>query len=95
MKDWGLRIEESWAGRSSPPSSILNPSSSIRWQAHPLLPQPLVTRRILALFGFFLVLALAVTLLYRVYIHHIEAEPYEEEESAVVQLEVKIASSSR
>jgi hypothetical protein len=60
-----------------------------------LLPHPLVTRRIFALFGFFLVLALAVTLLYRVYIHHIEAEPYEQEESAVVQLEVKIASGLR
>ncbi|HYK05573.1 MAG TPA: hypothetical protein VE974_27720 [Thermoanaerobaculia bacterium] len=54
-----------------------------------------MTRRILALFGFFLVLALAVTLLYRVYIHHIEAEPYEKEESAVVQLEVKIATTLR
>ena len=54
-----------------------------------------VTRRILAVFGFFLVIALAVTLLYRVYIHHTQAEPYEDDESAVVRLEVKIASSLR
>lgn len=70
-------------------------SGAVALQAHPLLPQPLVTRRILALFGFFVVLALAVTLLYRVYIHHIEAEPYEEEESAVVRLEAKIATGLR
>jgi hypothetical protein len=54
-----------------------------------------VTRRIFALFGFFLVLALAVTLLYRVYIHHTQAEPYEDEASAVVQLEVNFASTLR
>lgn len=50
-----------------------------------------MTRRIFALFGFFLVIALAVTLLYRVYLHHTQAEPYDDEESAVVQSEVKIA----
>jgi len=54
-----------------------------------------VTRRILALFGFFLVLALAVTLLYRVYIHHVEAEPYENEAGAVVQLDVNFAATLR
>ncbi|HEX8618090.1 MAG TPA: hypothetical protein VF911_10940 [Thermoanaerobaculia bacterium] len=50
-----------------------------------------MTRRIFALFGFFLVLALAVTLLYRVYLHHTQAEPYEDE-TAVVRLEAKIAA---
>ena len=54
-----------------------------------------MTRRILALFGFFLVLALAVTLLYRVYLHHTQAEPYEEDASAVVRLEVNFASTLR
>lgn len=39
-------------------------------------------------------LALAATLLYRVYVHHTESEPYEDEESAVVQVEVIFASHS-
>ncbi|HYO79006.1 MAG TPA: hypothetical protein VE010_21260 [Thermoanaerobaculia bacterium] len=46
-------------------------------------------RRILALAGFLLVIALAVTLLYRVYVHHTEAEPYSDEEASVVELERK------
>ena len=48
-----------------------------------------MTRRLLALLGFIAVIVLAVTLLYRVYIHHIQAEPYEDEESTVVRLEGK------
>jgi hypothetical protein len=62
-------------------------------RAHPLLTSGGVTRRVLALFGFFLVLALAVTLLYRVYVHHVRAEPYGRDDGTVVQLEVKIAAT--
>jgi hypothetical protein len=43
-----------------------------------------VTRRLLALLGFLAVVALAATLLYRVYVHHIQAEPYGDESSLVV-----------
>lgn len=46
-------------------------------------------RRILALLGFFIVLALAATLLYRVYMHHTESTPYAEDEPAVVSLSAK------
>jgi hypothetical protein len=52
-----------------------------------------VARRLLALAGFVVVVALAVTLLYRVYIHHTQAEPYEDDESAVVRVEVKFATA--
>jgi hypothetical protein len=46
-------------------------------------------RRLAALFGFVLVVALALTLLYRVYIHHTRAEPYvEEDDGAIVWLDV-------
>jgi hypothetical protein len=47
-----------------------------------------VTRRLLALLGFIAVVALAATLLYRVYVHHVQAEPYDDER-AVVRLESK------
>jgi hypothetical protein len=53
-----------------------------------------VTRRILALIGFFAVLILAATLLYRVYVHHINSEPYDDEETAVVSVDVKFAARS-
>jgi hypothetical protein len=53
-----------------------------------------VTRRILAFAGFVAVLVLAATLLYRVYIHHINSAPYSDDETAVVRLEVKIAARS-
>lgn len=43
-------------------------------------------RRVLALLGFVLVLALAAALLWRVYVHHRNAEPYVEE-PAVVRLD--------
>ncbi|MDQ3281468.1 MAG: hypothetical protein M3Q69_08650 [Acidobacteriota bacterium] len=49
-------------------------------------------RRLAALLGFIAVLALALTLLYRVYIHHTQAEPYEQDEGTVVRMEVKIAN---
>ena len=58
-------------------------------RAHPLLPLPRVTRRLLALLGFVAVIVLAVALLYRVYMHHIQSEPYDEEEGAVVQVNSK------
>jgi len=53
-----------------------------------------VTRRILALAGFVAVLVLAATLLYRVYVHHINSEPYDDEETAIVRLDVKFAARS-
>jgi nitrogen fixation-related uncharacterized protein len=54
-----------------------------------LLPFPFVTRRLLALLGFVAVIMLAVALLYRVYMHHVQSEPYDDEEGAVVQVESK------
>ncbi|HYH08586.1 MAG TPA: hypothetical protein VEK11_16135 [Thermoanaerobaculia bacterium] len=60
-----------------------------------------MARRITALAGFFAVLALALMLLYRVYMHHRAAEPYDEDEGAVVRVDipatapVKIASGLR
>lgn len=39
--------------------------------------------------GFLIVLALAMTLLYRVYRHHTAVDPYEQEEPAVVRLDEK------
>lgn len=62
----------------------------MRRRAHPLL-APSSVRRFLALLAFLLVLALAGTLLYRVYIHHRSAAPYEEEDSVTVELRVKTA----
>lgn len=45
------------------------------------------------MFGLVIVIALALTLLYRVYVHHHNAEPYvEDEEGAVVSLDVRAAS---
>ncbi|HYR27145.1 MAG TPA: hypothetical protein VEU30_01690 [Thermoanaerobaculia bacterium] len=35
-----------------------------------------MARRLAAMFGLVIVLALALTLLYRVYLHHTQAEPY-------------------
>jgi hypothetical protein len=40
-------------------------------------------RRLLALLGFMLVLALAAALLWRVYLHHRQARPYTEEPTVV------------
>jgi hypothetical protein len=48
----------------------------------------------LALAGFVVVVALALLLLYRVYVHHTRAEPYVEEGPAVVHLDVKFAPGS-
>jgi hypothetical protein len=55
----------------------------------------LPVRRALALLGFFAVIALAVTLLYRVYVHHTAAEPYVEDEPAMVELREKISYGMR
>jgi hypothetical protein len=41
-----------------------------------------------ALAGFLVVVALALMLLYRVYIHHTRAEPYVEDGPAVVHFDV-------
>jgi hypothetical protein len=45
----------------------------------------------LALAGFLVVVALAVMLLYRVYVHHTRVEPYVGEGASVVHFDVKIA----
>lgn len=42
-----------------------------------------MTRRLLALAGFLAVLALALLLLYRVWVHHTGAEPYVDETAVV------------
>ena len=49
-------------------------------------------RRLMALFGIVVLLALASALLWRVYVHHTNAEPYESDEPAVVELAEKVAS---
>ena len=57
-----------------------------------------VARRIAALFAFIALLALALTLLWRVYVHHSQADPYDREQSVTVRLDgrdtahVKIAN---
>jgi hypothetical protein len=48
----------------------------------------------LALAGFLVIVALALMLFYRVYIHHTRAEPYSGEGPAIVRLDVKIARLS-
>jgi hypothetical protein len=58
-----------------------------------LLPNPLVLRRVLALAGFVAVVTLALLLLYRVYVHHTDAEPYVEEDRSVVSAEAIFAST--
>lgn len=51
-----------------------------------------VTRRIAALAGFIIVVALALTLLWRVYLHHLEADPDAREEPVSVRLDVPPAT---
>ena len=48
-----------------------------------------VARRIAALLGFFALLLLALTLLWRVYVHHDQADPYDREEGVTVLLDVR------
>lgn len=51
-----------------------------------------MARRIAALIGLVAVIGLALTLLYRVYLHHSQAEPYvDDDESAVVRLDARAA----
>ena len=50
-------------------------------------------RRMLALAGFVTVVTLALLLLYRVYVHHTNAEPYVDDERSVVAADVKFAST--
>lgn len=45
-------------------------------------------RRLLAFLGIVLLLVLATTLLWQVYLHHHEADPYERDEPATVRLDV-------
>ena len=43
-----------------------------------------MTRRILAMAGFVALLALALTLLYQVYVHHTRTAPYDDENGPTV-----------
>ena len=43
-------------------------------------------RRIASLAGIIVLIALALTLLWRVYLHHNQADPYEREEAVTVEL---------
>ena len=45
-----------------------------------------VLRRIASLAGIIVLIALALTLLWRVYVHHNQADPYEREEAVTVEL---------
>ena len=57
-----------------------------------LLTPPDVTRRIASLAGIIVLIALAMTLLWRVYLHHRQADPYEREEPVTVELDVRPAA---
>ena len=48
-----------------------------------------VARRISALLAFFALILLALTLLWRVYVHHDQADPYDREEAVTVGLDVR------
>jgi hypothetical protein len=48
-----------------------------------------VARRLAALAGFFALIALALMLLWRVYVHHVEAVPYEQDEPVTVRMDVR------
>lgn len=45
-----------------------------------------VLRRIASLAGILLLIALALTLLWQVYLHHSQADPYDREDSVTVEL---------
>jgi hypothetical protein len=47
-----------------------------------------VTRRIASLAGMVVLIALALTLLWRVYLHHQQADPYDRDEPVTVDLDV-------
>lgn len=50
-----------------------------------------VARRLAALAGFLALVALALLLLWRVYVHHMQAVPYEQDEPVTVQMDVNAA----
>jgi hypothetical protein len=52
-----------------------------------------VARRLAAMIAFFALIALAVTLLWRVYVHHNQADPYEREDAVTVRLDASFATS--
>ena len=52
-----------------------------------------VARRIAALLAFFALILLALTLLWRVYVHHDQADPYDRESAVTVDLDVPAATS--
>ncbi|HYC90879.1 MAG TPA: hypothetical protein VEO54_16800 [Thermoanaerobaculia bacterium] len=51
-----------------------------------------VTRRIASLAGIVILLALALVLLWRVYLHHQQADPYDRDEPVTVELDVRDAA---
>ncbi|HUP60553.1 MAG TPA: hypothetical protein VNA69_09070 [Thermoanaerobaculia bacterium] len=50
-----------------------------------------MARRIASAIGIIVLLALALSLLWRVYVHHTKAEPYDEETGAVVKIALEAA----
>jgi len=50
-----------------------------------------MTRRVFAAMTIIVILALAVTLLWRVYVHHVDAEPYSRDEPVAVSLPSRAA----
>jgi len=50
-----------------------------------------MTRRLIATFGIVVILALAMTLLWRVYVHHLRARPYDSDEPVIVSLQSRAA----
>ncbi|HUR80319.1 MAG TPA: hypothetical protein VM733_06115 [Thermoanaerobaculia bacterium] len=52
-----------------------------------------VARRIAALAGIIVLLALALSLLWRVYVHHRQSDPYSREAPVTVELDVSDATS--
>ena len=52
-----------------------------------------VARRIAALLAFSALVLLALTLLWRVYVHHNQADPYDREAAVTVHLDVPAAAS--
>jgi hypothetical protein len=54
-----------------------------------------VARRVVSLLGILVLLALAATLLWQVYLHHREADPDEREESSTVRLEGLVADDRK
>lgn len=71
--------------------SIVVGSEAYRLRAQALLPNSPVLRRMLALAGFVAVVTLALLLLYRVYVHHTNTEPYVDDGHSVVSSEVNFA----